>query len=219
MDAEAQYTQTLDTWDAIADLYAQKFMDMPIYHATYDQFLQHIPSPEPVILDAGCGPGAITKYILSKRPDAQITATDFAPAMIALAAQVNPQANCMVADLRTHPNTEATYNGIICGFALPYLHHTDGYAWIAQAYRALIQGGIFYVSFVEGDSARSGPKQNSRGGTVWFHYYSEKEMEGYLHTLGFDLLHTAHVPYPGVGETQDHVIMIAQKNSATSTTT
>jgi len=69
----------------VASSYEDKFMDFDLYNDTYDFFTEQITTNNPKILEIGCGPGNITKYVLGKRPDLKLTAIDIAPNMIKLA--------------------------------------------------------------------------------------------------------------------------------------
>lgn len=60
---------TIETWDKLASQYQDKFMNLDLYNDTYDLFCSRIVKKEASVLELGCGPGNITKYMLSKRPD------------------------------------------------------------------------------------------------------------------------------------------------------
>ena len=74
--------ETFETWNKIALLYQNKFMDFELYNETYDFICNSIIKEKAKILEIGCGPGNITKYLLSKRPDFNIYGIDIAPNMI-----------------------------------------------------------------------------------------------------------------------------------------
>jgi trans-aconitate methyltransferase len=84
-----KYEITFDTWNKIASSYQERFMDLDLYNDTYDIFCSLI-GQNAQIFEIGCGPGNITKYILSKRSDLQIEGIDIAPNMIKLAEKNNP---------------------------------------------------------------------------------------------------------------------------------
>jgi 2-polyprenyl-3-methyl-5-hydroxy-6-metoxy-1,4-benzoquinol methylase len=67
-------------------------MDLSLYDESYDDFCQLLQKKNASILEIGCGPGNVTKYLLGKRPDYKIHATDAAPSMLALAKINNPTA-------------------------------------------------------------------------------------------------------------------------------
>jgi 2-polyprenyl-3-methyl-5-hydroxy-6-metoxy-1,4-benzoquinol methylase len=63
-----KYQETFETWNKVAQLYQEKFMNLTLYDASYDTFCKMIGNSNAKILDAGCGPGMISKYLLSKYP-------------------------------------------------------------------------------------------------------------------------------------------------------
>ena len=92
--------ETIETWNHIAKLYQEKFMDLALYNDSYDYFCRALDKPQAKILEIGCGPGNITKYLLFKRPDFEILGIDVAPNMISLAQQNIPAAHFEVMDAR-----------------------------------------------------------------------------------------------------------------------
>src|SRR5690606_4608879 len=97
------------------------------------------------------GPGNITRYLLAKRPDFTIDAIDIAPNMIELAKQNNPTANFEVMDCRGIAGISKKYDGIICGFCMPYLSKSDCGQLIADSANLLKDNGILYFSTIEGN--------------------------------------------------------------------
>lgn len=87
---EDPYNVTFTTWNKIAETYEKKFMDLDLYNDSYDLFCANIIKQNPNVLEIGCGPGNITRYLLSKRPDLTIEGLDIAPNMIELAKKIIP---------------------------------------------------------------------------------------------------------------------------------
>ena len=73
------YKETFETWNKITTLYQNKFMDLDLYNDTYDSFCNSLSKENSSILEIGCGPGNITKYLLEQRPDLLILGIDVAP--------------------------------------------------------------------------------------------------------------------------------------------
>lgn len=206
-----QYKETFDTWNNVASLYEQKFMQMDFYNDTYDYFCKHIQQPNATILEIGCGPGNITKYLLCKRPDFNIYGIDIAPNMIALAKQHNPTARFAVMDSRQIRTLHTTYDGIIAGFCLPYLSPVEGRELVAAAGELLNSNGMIYLSFVEGAPEQSGFKTGS-GGRVYFYYHLLNDLKEWLNTANFDGIEVFTVNYPTSATTFDvHTIVTARK--------
>lgn len=91
-----------------------------MYNDTYDRFYELVEKLNPAILEIGCGPGNITKYLSAKRPDFRIEAIDVAPNMIELAKANMPTAHFRVMDCREMGRLPSTYDAIIAGFCLSY---------------------------------------------------------------------------------------------------
>lgn len=213
MDA---YKETFATWNKVASIYQEKFMALDFYDASYDFVCEKVEKKNANILEIGCGPGNITKYLLSKRPDFQIKGTDISPNMIALARKNNSKADFEVMDAREIGKIDSKFEAIICGFCLPYLSPNDLEKFLPDCYHLLETNGILYISFVEGKSEDSGFKTAKTGDRVYFYYHEENALIRELEKLKFSHLKTFHVPYPlNENETETHTILILQKNSDT----
>lgn len=208
-----RYKETFDTWNKIASLYQDKFMDVSLYNDTYDFICSSIDKPKAKLLEIGCGPGNITKYLLSKRPDFEVFGIDIAPNMVELARQNNPTAQFAVMDSRQIRNLETKYDGIIAGFCLPYLSQAERNELIVNAYDLLNDNGLVYLSFVEGDPGKSGFKSGS-GGRVYFYYHTLNDIQSQLDRCKFGEIKTFKLKYNiSATDFEIHTILIAKKNT------
>jgi SAM-dependent methyltransferase len=209
-----KYKETFDTWNNIATIYQDKFMDLNLYNDTYDYICNAVTKQKAKLLEIGCGPGNITKYLLSKRPDFDIFGIDIAPNMIALAKVNNPGANFEVMDSRHINNLDSKYDGIICGFCLPYLSSAESNELISNAYDLLNENGLIYLSFVEGDPDKSDFKVGS-GGRVYFQFHRLDDLKTQLLKIKFDEIETFKVKYKTSETAFDiHTILTAKKKDA-----
>lgn len=206
-----RYKETFETWNNIASLYQDKFMKSDLYNDTYDYICNSVAKPKAKLLEIGCGPGNITNYLLSQRPDFDIFGIDIAPNMVEFAKKNNPTAKFAVMDSRQISSLEAKYDGIIGGFCLPYLSGTESEKLIADSYNLLNENGFIYLSFVEGDPAKSGFKAGS-GGRVFFHFHSLDDLKEQLIRTGFDEIEIFKVEHK-TSETgfEIHTILTAKK--------
>ncbi len=204
--------ETFQTWNKVAKAYQDKFMDLDLYNDSYDYFCKAVKKDDARILDAGCGPGNITRYLLSKKPAYKILGLDIAPNMIKLAEQNNPGAGFRVMDIREIGSMETTYDGIICGFSLPYLSPEESLQLISDAYELLNEAGVLYLSFVEGDPTQSGFQTASTGDRSYFHYHSLAGFTEHLQYCGFGELVTFNLEYnKNETDKEVHTIIIAKK--------
>ncbi len=208
-----RYKETSETWNKISSLYQDKFMELDIYNETYTIVCNSITKKNAKLLDIGCGPGNITKYLLSARPDFDILGIDSAPTMIELAKKNNPTANFAIMDMRHIDGLTTTFDGIICGFCLPYLSYDDSYKFITDCYNVLNDDGLLYISFVEGDPNKSDFQVGSTGDRVYFYFYNLNELCVQLTENHFGDLRILKIPYTRKEKnTEIHTIIIAKKN-------
>jgi ubiquinone/menaquinone biosynthesis C-methylase UbiE len=208
-----RYQETFNTWNKVAQLYQDKFMDLDLYNETYDVFCDSIDLKNPTILELGCGPGNITKYLLHKRPDSIIEAIDIAPNMIQLAKQNIPKAHFQVMDVREIDTIQKQFNAIVCGFCIPYLSQSDVSKLIADCYQLLANSGIFYLSFVVGDYNNSGYQKGSSGDRTYFYYHNLENIIETLEIQGFTIHNVLTVKYPKNDNTEEkHTVIILKKN-------
>lgn len=209
-----KYKESWDTWNAIASEYQDKFMHLDLYNDTYDHICHSIVKPNAKLLEIGCGPGNITQYLLTKRPDFDLFGIDIAPRMIELARHNNPSAQFRVMDTRDIGQLDPGFDGLIGGFCLPFLSDAEVKDLINNAYHLLNDQGLLYLSFVDGQPERSGYKVGPEG-RVYFHYHDLKDVEAHLLEANFQELRAFHVPYRiSVSEHEMHTILTARKNRA-----
>ncbi|HET8574347.1 MAG TPA: methyltransferase domain-containing protein [Edaphocola sp.] len=207
-----KYEETFETWNNIAAIYQDKFMGIDLYNETYD-YICDVLKPNAKLLEIGCGPGNITKYLLSKRPDFNVFGIDISPNMIELAGKNNPAARFAVMDSRQISRLKTKYDGVIGGFCLPYLSSPESRKLISDAYDLLHGNGVIYLSFVDGDPGKSGFKEGPAG-RVFFYFHRSGNLKSQLTAKGFEDIKTFKVPFrKAKAEFDMHTILIAKKNN------
>ena len=164
-----------DSFNHYADLYQDKFMDLSQYQGSLDLFCNLIEQPNAVVLDAACGPGNISSYLLKEKPNLQLLGIDLAPKMIELAKNNNPTATFQTWDCRDICQLNKKFEAIICGFGLPYLSKAEAIQFITDCADCLQPGGLFYLSTMEDDYLKSGPKTSSDGNFATLQYYHQAD--------------------------------------------
>jgi ubiquinone/menaquinone biosynthesis C-methylase UbiE len=206
------YQITFETWNKVASLYQDKFMELTLYNDTYDRFCQLIEKQKPSIFEIGCGPGNITRYLLKKRPDFQIQAVDISPNMIELAKTNNPTAQFSIMDCRNIDTMPSKFDAIICGFCMPYLSKNDTEKFFKDCARLLTTGGILYFSTIKGDYQNSGFELASTGDKTYVYYYDEPFLRQQLSENHFTLLDLQYKDFQKANqETSIDMIFIARK--------
>ncbi len=207
------YKVTFETWNNVAEMYRDKFMDLDLYNDTYDNFCERIKKQNAKILEIGCGPGNITKYILSKRPDLKITAIDIAPNMLKLAKEINPTAEFKLMDCRNVDTIEEKFDAVMCGFCLPYLSKADCAKLIKDCSELLSAGGTFYFSAIEDNYSKSNFETSSDGKHKMFIYYHEANyLQEMLEQNSFEKVNLQRKQYSKPnGTNSTHIIFITTK--------
>jgi predicted TPR repeat methyltransferase len=196
-----------------AKAYEEKFMDLALYNETYDTFCAWVANKNARILDIGCGPGNITRYLLASNPGWRILGIDLAPNMIRLAEANNPAARFRVMDGREIAQLSETFDGIVAGFCMPYFSKNECIRLISDAARLLETGGCLYFSAIEGSNAGSRYETASNGIDKAFVYRHE---EGYLAEAvaqnGMEVKSLSRLTYPArEGEVQQHLVFTCKK--------
>lgn len=202
-------------FDTYAQAYMDKFMDQSKYHDSFDLFCGYLTKANAEILELGCGPGNITTYLLSKRPDFSILGTDLSDKMLQLARENNPTAVFQKLDFRKIKSLNAEFDALVCGFCLPYLSKTEAIQLIKDAASVLKPKGLFYLSTMEDLYSNSALKGPSSGGPerIFIHYHEADYLINSLQASSFDILVKMHKDNeePDGSNTKD-LILIARKN-------
>jgi trans-aconitate methyltransferase len=201
----------VDIFNKLATGYQDKFMDVSMYHNSLDLFCDAIKKENAELLELACGPGNITKYLLEKRPDFKILGTDLAPNMIELAKINNPSAEFELMDCRAITSLAKTYDGIICGFGLPYLSKEEAIQFIADSSKQLNKNGILYISTMEADNSKSGFKTGSTGDTMYQNFHQADYLSAALEENELRIIHLERIEYLYNNENTTDLIIIAQK--------
>lgn len=171
-DVKAGYQMWADTYDRpieSADPIEQ--LERPVMRRLMDAF------PDGPVLDAACGTGAHTAYLLEiGRTD--VVGTDGASQMLEKARQKCPGVEFHVADLSELPFEDASFNAIVCGLAFSHLE--DLRPASSELARVLRPGGKLAVSaphpFITGVLGWRAPLFDAEGnGSEMPEYYNTHE--------------------------------------------
>jgi SAM-dependent methyltransferase len=199
-----------NTFHRFAELYRDKFMDVTLYDDSYREFCELLPGGGARVLDAACGPGNVSRYLMAQRPDLDLLGIDLAPRMVELAREAVPSAHFVVHDCRYLADLQLRFDGIICAFGLPYLSEAEATAFIRAAGQALEPGGVLYLSTMLGKSEDSGFEGCSTGDQVYINYHSEDQVLDWLR--GFTVLKQSRLPSPSAApKATTDLIIIAKK--------
>ncbi len=186
----------VNLFNKYADSYTEKYMNVDLYSDSLDIFCEYAETNGSV-LELACGPGNVTRYILSKRPDLKILGTDLAPRMLEIARDKNPEAVFTILDCRKMNELQKTYDAIICAFGFPYLSKKESTELISDAAKHLSKHGILYLSFMEDKHENSGPQKGSQGDEIFMNYHEEGYILDALKNNGFTMIDLRRKTYAG----------------------
>jgi len=177
-----------DAFDKSAKIYQDKFMDVSLYAEPLNLFCDSITADNARILDMACGPGNLTRYLLTRNPNYDILGIDLSPKMLELAQTNNPTAKFQLMDCREISALDQKFHGITCGFCLPYLTREEAVELIANVSGLLLPGGAFYLSTMEeNEESKSRYQISSTGDQVYVHYHQEDDLTKALLEHNFKL--------------------------------
>ena len=200
---------TIKVFDENAQVYQDKFIDETKYNSSYDAFINEL-KPKASVLELACGPGLITRYISTHRPDLEIIATDLSEKMLDLASINSPTSQFQILDAKEFASIKKNFEGIICGFGLPYFSKEETLRFIKEASNHLINGGLLYFSLMEDLYENSGWRKSKDGKHELFIYYHEYEyLVKSLLENDFEVIYEERLDIPD--ETSKDLLLVAKK--------
>jgi SAM-dependent methyltransferase len=204
-----------NTFNKLADRYRDKYMDLTRYDASYLAFCNLLKPDRARVLDAACGPGNVSRYLMMQKPTLDLLGIDLAPRMVELAQAAVPAAQFKVHDCRRLADLDLTFDGIVCAFGLPYLSPAEATDFIASARAVLAPGGVLYLSCMEGMVEDSGFESSSSGDQVYINYHSEDHLRGALASHGFSVAEFTRLASPATASKSTTDLLIVARKPTT----
>ena len=209
---EDRYIETHKTWNIVAQLYEDKFMELELYNDTYVRFCELLSKPNASVLEIGCGPGNITRHLQELNPNLKILASDVSKNMVELTKKNNPTAEVHILDCRHLAKITEKFEGIVCGFTVPYLEQADLLKFIKDCSQSLNMGGILYLSFVEGNYSDSRFISGSSGDRTYFYYHDFETVKQALELNNMVIVESCKKEYKKSDESIEmHTILNAKR--------
>ncbi|WP_343605482.1 methyltransferase domain-containing protein [Fluviicola sp.] len=200
-------------FNKLAEVYQQKFFSVDAYKAYLDEFLAHI-RPGATVLDAACGPGNISHYLLNSGKELQLTGIDLAPNMVSLASKNNPSGRFFVHDALKSDTLNQSFDALVAGFLFPYFSWDQVRLFLRKAHQILNPDGFLYLSTMEDSYEKSRMRTSSSGEQLMMYFYESLFLENTLEELGFEILAVHRQPYVlSETESDTDLIILARKIS------
>ncbi len=208
------YDVSVQRFNDFAVAYAARFMNIEPYRIHFDAFCDMIPREHPDILELACGPGNVTRYLRQVLPGSDILAIDLAPRMIEIARETVPGVDFRVMDVRDIHTVDNRFDAIMCSFCLPFLSIGDTNKLISDCAGLLKEGGILYLSTMEGDATEAGFESTSFTGAaeIYFNYHRKQDLIHSLTENGFTITYDRQQDYlESDGSVLVDLILISRK--------
>lgn len=198
-------------FNGFAQQYQDKFMEFDLYHDTFDMLCSCMQTPHARVLDLACGSGNVSRYLQKNRPDWHFTGLDIADQMIERARANVPEGDFFVMDIRDMLQLNRQFDVVVAGFLLPYLCREELEDLLDNTLKVLKPGGVIYLSTMEDDYAKSGPKAPSTGDgpALNLYYYRGEEICAMLEARGFSIVDNRRKDYDE--QTVDFIVIARRK--------
>lgn len=204
--------QTVESYNHCADSFVQLYTDLGWFEP-YFREVSDLLKEGAAILDLGCGPGNVARFLMNQHKGYQVVGVDLSAAMLQYANQYVPGGEFILADLR-YLALPQTFDAVIASFCI--IHFNDGETadLLRKTFDFLKDGGYFYLSFMHGGTAGFEKTNFSGSEMFFFNYFTPEAIMALLEETGFRVLSTYRHDYQRAADkiVQD-IVVIAQKIS------
>ncbi|TCV85841.1 class I SAM-dependent methyltransferase [Sulfurirhabdus autotrophica] len=187
---------SVNTFDRLAETYAQKYLALNTYDTYYREFCSHVPRHGATVLDVACGPGNVSAFLMRERPDLQVLGIDLSPNMVQLAQNHVSTASFLVQDCRQLVELGRVFDGIAYAFGLNYLNQEDAEQFFRSLSKILAPNGVLYLSAMLGPRERPGLQTSSSGDQIYVHYRSRQEIEHLVQSARLEIVFSEEIGSP-----------------------
>ena len=177
-------SKTIRTYEETAEDFYKDHSDISEIKNIADFFIKNLKGKK--ILDVGCGPGRDAKYFSEKGLD--ITGIDLTKKFIEMASKNAPKARFIRMDMRKIDFSPNTFDGIWSCASFLHLPKSEAKSTLREFRRILKPRALLYISIKEGDKEKFVKKDEYKGYTKLFAFYSKKELKNLIKSSKFNIL-------------------------------
>lgn len=200
---------TVATYDKIADIYTEQYFEDLSDIPYINTFLSFLPKNSR-ILDVGCGPGNISKYIMAKGFSSE--GIDLSKEMIKIAKSKVPNAVFNVMDMRQLTYVKNTFDGIILAYSLIHIPSEEIQKTLQGFYRILKKKGFILIIAQYGKADQIVDEPLRAGEKIFINFFTKERINSFLKDAGFETVYKKTLLTEDQNALSDKIIyMIAQK--------
>lgn len=193
-----------DSYDAVADVYAQGFTadlaSKPLDRAMLTAFSEQVPKDGPVA-DVGCGPAQVACFLDDL--GVPVVGLDVSPGMVKAAQERRPGLDVRVGSMLDLPLEDGELAGIAAFYSLIHLQPDERPRAYTEFARVLRSGGLVLAAFHAGEEIRHRDSWFDRPVSLDFFALRPEDVAAGLTSAGFSVEATLmRGPYPGEADTQ-----------------
>ncbi|MBS3171233.1 methyltransferase domain-containing protein, partial [Candidatus Woesearchaeota archaeon] len=168
--------KTIQTYEETAEDYYKTHFDINEIKNIADFFIQNLNGQK--ILDIGCGPGRDAKYFSEHELD--VTGIDLTSSFIKMASKNMPNAKFKQMDMRKLDFPETTFDGIWACASFLHVPKEDAKNTLLGFRKILKPAGLIYLSVKAGTEEKFVQKEEYKGRTKFFAFYTEDEFKNLI---------------------------------------
>ncbi|MCW7986872.1 hypothetical protein XF35_16660 [Streptomyces platensis subsp. clarensis] len=197
-------TSIRDSYDAVADVYAQGFTadlaSKPLDRAMLTAFAEQVPN-EGLVADVGCGPAQVACFLADL--GVSVLGLDVSPGMVEVARAHRPGLDVRVGSMLDLPLGDGELAGVVAFYSLIHLRVEERPLAYAEFARVLQPGGLVLAAFHAGQEVRHRDSWFDRPVSLDFFALRPEEVTLGLAAAGFAMEATlVRGPYPGEADTE-----------------
>ena len=175
----------VDTYEKIADKYAQQYFDDMVDVPYIDKFLTMLPK-QGKILDIGSGPGQFAKHMIEK--GFEVIGIDFSKEMVAIAKGKVPNVDFRHMDMRQLDFPDNSFDGVFSAYSLIHIPSEEVLETLKGFHRVLKAGGYVEIAVQKGEADKIIDEPFMPTEKMFFNFFTEERIAKFLEDAGFQVV-------------------------------
>lgn len=175
----------VSTYNKIARRYADVCFGDQQDFPFIDQFLSRMPR-DARILDAGCGPGSLVRYIKDK--EYQCEGIDLSEEMLAVAHERVPEGEFTLMDMRHLQYADDTFDGLAAVYSLIHIPSAEVPSVLTEFNRVLKKHGLLLIIAQQGEPDHIVREPLKEDEKTFVNFFTMEKLLRLLHEAGFTVV-------------------------------